>query len=45
MHEWSPELGLDCLESLPPPLKKKKYSSCEAVSQHYAGSFLRVYEV
>lgn len=44
MHEWSPELGLDSPESLPPPLKKK-YSSCEAVSQHYAGSFLRVYEV
>lgn len=23
MHEWSPELGLDSPESLPPPLKKK----------------------
>lgn len=22
MHEWSPELGLDSPESLPPPLKK-----------------------
>lgn len=44
MHEWSPELGLDSPENLPLPLKKK-YSSCEVVSQHFAGSFLRVYEV